>query len=315
MDSRGLLIVFCVVTSLLGAPARADFVPVTNNDTIFPNRIELPNAMTYDANSRQFLRYEMPTTGTPPLARDRSNDWLFKANAVLVEAIRVFFKGLVPDQNGLEHPNPDEYSIDQFVKQLGESNFQFLMQGVGSLRLLGGPYLYNDLQGGIGIEYDFVGRPISGAPSDSPTILALRVSPLYGEIAIIRTAAGAAPVKGLPTLALLGASIGVEFSHKFGLLEAGVRGYARPLWDISNEKRNFGVSLYSALYCRLKLAELRGFRDTAKTAGLYLTPSISYFDRGAAQRRIYDTKLEGRSRDPGLLREIWQALVQLEVYY
>src|SRR5262249_28843524 len=130
--------------------------------------------------------------------------WVRPLAQSLAEIIKQFFGGLVADPTGQEHPNAFENEIDQYVKQLGKTRFQFLLQGAGTLRVLNGPFYYNTMQGGVGISYSFTD------PNDPTYILALRVSPLYGEIAYVRVGAGAQPAPDMPTRAMLGSSAGLD---------------------------------------------------------------------------------------------------------
>ena len=242
----------------------------------------------------------------------KSDKWLRDGNRILVEVVMKFLGNLVPDNKGVEHPAPDENAIDFYTKRLGNSNFQFLLLGAGNLKLLGGPYLYSEIQGGVGVEYDFISPDKSG----QGTLVAVRITPAYGEIAVIRPAAGATPDPSLPGEVLLGSSLGLEIHKRMGLVEPGLSVSARAEWE-ANGRHETGMGYYAAIYCKFHLKDLTkygaGFRGT-----LDLVPVLAYYDRGGAKDDLYAWNRDhsaGDFRTVGELRRLWEAQVKLEVKF
>lgn len=300
---RGLVL---ILAALLAQPASARSTRAEHGDSrIFsPDReVVLPDVKAnFD---------HLPPPPPPRLHSEETMDWLVKANAVLAEIVMVLLSGFIPDRNGVERPLADENPLDQYVKRIGESNFQFVMQGVGNLKLLGGPYLYNELQGGVGIEYDFF-RP---EPNGEGTLIGIRVSPLYGEFVTIRLAAGAARVaEELPTRYFLGSAAGVELGHRRGRLEPGFRAYAKALHEMNGAKDN-GVSYEGALYCKIHLIKPPADLLDPKGYSMYLKPTLNFYDRGGMKQDLYNWRPADNTvidRGVGDIRRFWEALLYLE---
>lgn len=269
----------CAIACLVGfVSAAAQAAPV-----------DLPQLTTF---------YYQPTaTGLPQWAKDLSQS--------VADVLKTFMSGLVPNPMGAEVPNPIERPVDQYVARLN-SRLGVVLQGVGNLKVLGGPFYFNDLNGGAGIQIDLVPQPTDGSTPD--TVLALRLSPLYGEIALIRLDAGGGykPIP-MPTQIFIGTSFGIEASKRIGNFEPGARVYARPLWQVVNTD-NSGVAVFGALFCRIFVKDLK----THPGGKLYITPTFSYYDKGTGLSEIYDWRVIGLQRQPAALRKIWELTVGME---
>lgn len=247
------------------------------------------------------------------LGQAPSDGTLEKISGALAAVVKKFLGGFVPDPNGSDSPILDENAHDQFVKQIGNSRFQFYIQGVGTLRYLGGPYMYNDVHGALGVEYNFIGMTDNTRTNPAPTLLVVRFSPAYGEIAMVRMAAGARDQEGLPGTVVLGGQLGIEGSHKFGRFEPGFRAYVKHLWDTGPTAAS-GFGAYAAIYCKIKLSELRTSKADGRAA-FYLTPWVEYFDRSPAQAELYNYDFPAGVYDVGPLRSLWQAQLKLEIHH
>lgn len=240
--------------------------------------------------------------------------WMISTAETIASVIRQFLGNAVPSSTGLEHNNPNENVSNRFLKRLGDSNFQFMIEGVGNIKVLGGPYYYNELEGGVGVEYDFFRRdPKTGRG----VMLALRVSPLYGEISKIQVSSAYHQAHGLPHRVFLGSAFGLAGTYDIGRFRPGFRIYGRPEWDISDTKRENGLSYSAAIYCRIRLSDFSKFTPGTHSA-LYIRPVISYYDRGAEQRDIYQwgsNGVPGLKRTAASLRKLWQGMIWLEVSY
>ncbi len=248
----------------------------------------------------------------PPGPKENPDEWLLKGNRILVEIVQKFLGGLIPDQQGVEHPGPDENAIDFYTKRLGHSNFQFLLLGAGNLKSLAGPYLYSEVHGGVGVEYDFA----SPEPDGQGTYIALRFTPVYGEIAVIRTAAGAAQVANLPGEVLLGSTLGFEISRRMGRIEPGIRAYATAEIETGG-RHETGMGYYGAIYCKFHLKDLYWYGRDHK-GSLDLMPVVAYYDRGGGKDDLYDWHRahdQGVSRNVGDLRRFVEAQLKLEVKF
>ena len=133
-------------------------------------------------------------------------------------------------------------------------------------------------------------------------LVAVRVSPVYGELGIVRAAAGYGEVAGLPRSLFLGSSFGLEVTKRFGIFEPGFRAYARPEKELAGSK-DFGVSLYASLYCKVRLVDMENWEKGVKRS-LILKPVLAIYERGDAKADFYQS---------GVARLLWDATVFLEV--
>lgn len=219
---------------------------------------------------------------------------------MLGSVFRQFFSEFVPSHTGAANPNMFEKQVEEYVRRIGDSRFQLLLSGVGNLHFLGSRYYYQEFQGGAGIEFDFT------APDDPHHFLALRVSPLYGEIAWIRVERGFPDEPGMPTAITLGGSIGIEGRESIGIVDAGARLYVRPGIEITGS-HDWGTAASASFYLRFRLGEL-----LQPKLPIFLTAAVDYQYRGGMNDSIYDWSHERGVRDPanvlqGMLFLEWKA--------
>ena len=252
-------------------------------------------------------------TYSPPYDQNSLPPAIRAANKGVAMALKEFLAGMMPDPDGNDWPNPDEYPIDQITAKLGDSKFRFLLQGVGNLKVLNGPILYNTIQGGAGIEYDLVSE---GTDYEHRTLVALRISPLYAEMGVIRMSSGGQLTPNLPTDLFVGSSFGLEIYKRMGIFQPGIRAYARPEVEVGGSGAS-GVSLYGSVYCLIHIKDIDWAPgpDGAK-ATLRLRPELSYFDRGAQQADLYAWgKDQGVPRTLEDIRHVYQGMLYLEIKY
>lgn len=226
--------------------------------------------------------------------------WFGSAERPIADAISVLFNVFKTDPHQEDHPNPDENPVGAFTARIGSSKFKVFALGAANLKMIGGPFLYQEIQGGVGIEYDFV----ETGPGPGATLIALRVSPLYGEIALAKTLAEYAPIPGLPNESFLGSAVGVEIAKRYGEVELGARAYANELFELGQANAN-GLSFYAAAYARIRLAGAdRDEKTGALRTSYYLRPTLNFYDRGPEKSDFYAL---------GLQERLWEALVYFEV--
>jgi hypothetical protein len=241
----------------------------------------------------------------PPPGEKKLPPWVRPLAESLAEIIKQFFKGMIADPTGQEHPNPFENEIDQYVKQIAKTHFQFLLAGAGSLRALNGPYYFNDMQGGLGVAYSFTD------PNDPTALLAIRVCPLYGEIAYVRVGSGGQSLPDMPSRTMLGGSAGIDARVTLArIFEPGARFYVRPMWAMDGD-HDFGVSIYAAVYVNMRIDKLIGRKGLPE---IRFRPKFTYFDRGLAERDVLNWAGAGQ---PVLqmLQRFWELRGELEIKY
>ena len=229
---------FSILLMLLAAQVCA-----AADDTIFPGNTAPASEL------RELPRISVTIPETPPVKE--LPKWWKNGSRIFSEMVRKFMFSLIASQGGLEHPSPDESPNDIFSQRLGTSRLKFLLQGAGNLRLLNGPYVSSQIQGGVGVEYDFV-LPDS---TDHSTLVAVRFSPVYGEIVMVDMPLGSLFENTLPRGFFVGSSLGVEVSKRYGQFEPGFRAYTRTEWG-SFENNLPALSYYAAVYCRIHIKDL-----------------------------------------------------------
>jgi hypothetical protein len=207
--------------------------------------------------------------------------------------------GFEPSQGGAGEPGAFERTADVLAERLGDSRFSITVEGVGNLRFAGARYFYNEVQGGVGVQYDFLD------PTDESAKIALRLSPVHGELAWIRVRQGETPDPTQPMVALLGPALGLDAWKAWGPYRAGLEVRLRAETEISGTGAT-GMSTYGAVYFRARLDEL--FPALRGDGKLWIGARLSVADRGDAQGAIYGWPgLEGGDR----LRTSWQGIITL----
>lgn len=318
----------CIAIAWVFAAAALAEPPLPTSPVAAPDQDSLPflpdptGGGTNDYSHRKARLLELD----PP-------EWLIQGLITVREAIAYFLKGSVPDLTGQEKPNAFEWPIDQFQLRIfgadgKPTRFAVIPQGVMNLKFLGGSYYYSEAQMGAGLHVDLLD------PKDPTSVLALRVSPAYLEIAWVRLGAGAGrsvdenatlpsgAIPGLPSQLLLGGSVGLEAAKTFGAVTPGARVYARPLWAVANldgtrGQNEFGVSAYASVYAKIELDQLLP-KTVSDNLSISVTPSAAYFNRGSALGYLYawdSTKegLLGPQRSVGDMTPVFQGLLFIDI--
>jgi hypothetical protein len=297
MLRKGLIAVIFIFGA---AAAHAGQMPYDiDGGAVIPERQVPPGMWMIDPAPNSYDRAD------PPPAEKKLPPWVRPLAESLAEIIKQFFKGTIADPTGQEHPNPFENEIDQYVKQIASSRFQFLLAGAGSLRALNGPFYFNDMQGGLGVAYSITD------PNDPTALLAIRVCPLYGEIAYVRVGTGGQPFPDMPSRTMLGSSAGIDARVTLAqIFEPGARFYVRPLWAMDGD-HDFGVSIYAAVYVNMRIDKVIGRKGLPE---IRFRPKFTYFDRGQAQRDVLQWNGPGQ---PVLqmLQRFWEIKAELELKY
>jgi hypothetical protein len=161
------------------------------------------------------------------------------------------------------------------------------------------------MQGGLGVAYSFTD------PNDQTVLLALRVSPLYGEIAYVRVGAGAQSVADMPSRAMLGSSAGIDARVTLAkVFEPGARIYIRPEWAMDGD-HDFGLSVYGAVYVNMRIDKML---DKKGVPQVRFRPKFTFFDRGNSQK---DVLYWNGAAQPllQLQQRFWEMRGELEIKY
>lgn len=237
----------------------------------------------------------------PRLAPRRAEPAQSEAAEAFSEIFRRFFAGIVPNDTGVERPNPDVRPIDEYEVDLGGPVSYVLMGGANS-HLVTPLYFYQQLDGVHALRVDVLDRT-----ETSPWRVAVGASPAYGSITSVRRHMGVAGEEPLPISVVLGGAAGLDVWYEDPRFEVWARAWAMPGADLAHEG-NAGVETIQSVRAKWHVTEtLGGDRSWPIDVGVLAL----HLQRGDARSAIYEW--ETGARRPSALREVWQVTAFVEL--
>lgn len=219
----------------------------------------------------KFLQYDLS---------EQAAKVIISSVSMVGQIIYHFMSGMMPSTN--EKPNLNERLLDQYSIIIDEDiPVRILFQGVGNLKWLGSIFYYNEFKGGLGFDISLLPETFEN------TVLALRLTPVFGEFLTVRSAYGTDPEIEMPTHVIYGTSAGVDISHNFRAvgLEPGFRFYVQPQWNVSEEAK-FGAPISSAIYLKWNLRSLIA-GDGQVFPDIILSALLHVYERGDSKNSLY----------------------------